>query len=553
MIQSGLVIRTLGKFCELSAYPFDYLSFKEKQPVHSTRSDFQNIGAFEEELMATGDFFSLSFIRRKFTVSELQAALDTQNAPFIVYRKGENVIPLLLFKSEKQIRYCEINGDEIREGVCENLTAWLSDVNGDLDGVFPVLTGVMAQSVESPDGIKLTPVKRLIRLFNLEKRDIYHIYFLALIVGLISLSLPLGVQAIIGLISGGLIIQSVVVLIMLVIMGTTLSGWLQIKQLELVETIQQRVFARSSFEYSFRLPRLKLEAMSDSYPPEMVNRFFDITNLQKGMPKLLIDFTGAILQIFFGLILLSFYHSMFILFGLLLVAILLIIFRFTGPRGLKTSLYESKYKYKVASWLEELARAINSIKLAGYTRLHIDKTDLYVSQYLKSRKAHFKVLKQQYAAMVVFKTVITAGLLILGSQLVVSRQINLGQFVAAEIVILLVITSVEKFIQSLEVIYDTLTAVEKMGALTDIPMESETGLPLSVTGNVDALSLRLNEVGYKYPSMNKAALQNVSFTLGAGSRMAITGTSGAGKSTLLKLVAGLFQTIPVLLWLMVFN
>jgi hypothetical protein len=48
---------------------------------------------------------------------------------------------------------------------------------------------------------------------------------------------------------------------------------------------------------------------------------------------------------------------------------------------------------------------------------------------------------------------------------------NIGQFVAAEIIILLVINSVEK--NRFETLYDVLTSVEKIGLITDMKLEEE--------------------------------------------------------------------------------
>ncbi|UOQ82338.1 hypothetical protein [Hymenobacter sp. 5414T-23] len=93
-----------------------------------------------------------------------------------------------------------------------------------------------------------------------------------------------------------------------------------------------------------------------------MNRLLDTPTLQKGLSTLLVEFSAAALQILFGLILLSFYHPIFIAFGLLLVALLALMIRFTGPKGLATSLSESKYKYRVVAWLEDVARTVHTFR-----------------------------------------------------------------------------------------------------------------------------------------------------------------------------------------------
>ena len=56
----------------------------------------------------------------------------------------------------------------------------------------------------------------------------------------------------------------------------------------------------------------------------------------------------------------------------------------------------------------------------------------------------------------------TLGLLVIGGLLVIENEINIGQFVASEIVIILIVNSAEKLILTMEPIYDVLTAVEKI-------------------------------------------------------------------------------------------
>jgi ABC-type bacteriocin/lantibiotic exporter with double-glycine peptidase domain len=190
--------------------------------------------------------------------------------------------------------------------------------------------------------MKLTPLNRLTNLLKLDRKDILQVFFYAIFAGLVSLSLPLGIQAIINLIQSGRVSVSWIVLVVIVIIGVALVGILSIMQLRITENLQQKIFVRSSFEFSYRLPKIKFEEYYNQYPPELANRFFDTITIQKGASKLLIDFSTALLQIIFGIILLSLYHPVFIFFGLVLISLLYIIFKFSFASGLDTSMKESK-------------------------------------------------------------------------------------------------------------------------------------------------------------------------------------------------------------------
>ncbi|MFM9948935.1 MAG: peptidase domain-containing ABC transporter [Saprospiraceae bacterium] len=389
--------------------------------------------------------------------------------------------------------------------------------------------------------LNLTPLQRLAGLLRPDRRDIYYIYLYAVFAGLISLSLPLGLQAIIGLIAGGAISASIILLVVAVTAASALSGILVIMQLSVTETIQQRIFARSAFEFGFRIPRLQLDNLSAYYPPELVNRFFDTLTLQKSIPKLLIDTSAAALSVVFGLVLISFYHPFFAFFGLALLLVIVLIFRITGPMGLKTSLKESTYKYEVAHWLEEMARSMSTFKLAGETPLPLQKTDELVGNYLDNRKKHFRILINQYRVILIFKVVVTAGLLLLGSILVIDNQINIGQFVASEIVVISIINSIEKLMLTMDTVYDTLTALEKLGSVTDLPLEPEGGLSFEEIDTGKGIQLQVKDLYFKYEDARRPTLDQLSFDLAAGEKVALAGYNGSGKTTLIHLIAGLFS------------
>lgn len=385
---------------------------------------------------------------------------------------------------------------------------------------------------------QLTPWQRFVGLLKLEKREIFQIFYYAIFGGVVSLSLPLGIQAIINLIQGAQVSTSWVVLVILVTIGVTFSGALQLMQLRIIETVQQRIFVRSSFELSYRFPKIKMTELRNYYPPELANRFFDTLTIQKGLSKILIDVPTAVLQILFALILLSFYHPFFIIFGLLLLLLIFVVFKFTASKGLETSLIESKNKYKVAHWIQEVARTIVSFKLSGTTNLAVTKNDELVSKYLEARESHFKILILQFTQMIGFKVVVTASLLLIGGALVLSQEMNIGQFVAAEIIILLVIASVEKLIIGLESFYDVLTSIEKIGQVVDKKMEEQDGeKPLFK----DEMIIELDNVSYEVKNRDKFIIQDISLKIEPRSRILITGESGSGKSSLLRLISGIIE------------
>jgi len=390
------------------------------------------------------------------------------------------------------------------------------------------------QNKVSPAGA----AKKILALLKLDKKDVSAIYVFALLAGLVQLAMPLGIQTIISFVMAGSISTSIVILIALVLVAVFLNGLLQVRQMQVTEKIQQKIFVRYSLEFADRLPKMNIEKLDNYYLPELVNRFFDTVSLQKGIEKILLDIPAAIIQILFGVVLLSFYHPVFIGFGAVLLIILYLILRYTMPAGFDASIEASDQKYATAAWLEEMARVIKTFKYSRGTSLNIEKTDRIVDKYLFARTNYFKVLLTQYWSLISFKLVITAAMLIVGAVLLVDQQINIGQFIAADIVILSVIASVEKLIVNLDKVYDVLTSVEKLSKITESEIETQGSIQLaeSTTG----VSIVFNQVNFGY-SNTSHVLSNINCSIEAGQKVCVMGESGSGKSTFLRLLTGAFK------------
>ena len=516
--------------------------------LHLTEYTEKDLPLFLGDLIAKAQAYGLTMVSSHAPPHQLASLLQNARYPILYFEKnGSTITPVLGGQKPDgtllSIRFLDDGNVEEAAVTPGNPYLWKDRSDTDRNGQALYLTAFPMKSLVSEDeptaSEPLTPVQRFFRLLGNEKKDIGYIYLYAIVIGLITLTLPLGIQALINLISGGMVFSSVYLLLVVVIGGVFVSGVMQIIQFTLVETLQQRIFAKGAFEFTYRIPRVKAESLLGYYPPELMNRFFDVMTVQKGLPKILIEITGAILQILLGIMLLSFYHPFFIAFGFLTILIVALMIYFNGPKGLQTSLVESKYKYRVAQWLEDIARSLSTFKLSGTGNLPITKMDGLVNSYLVYRKKHFRILKIFFWNAVVFKTVVIGGMLALGTFLVVERQISLGQFVATEIIIILLTSSVEKLIQSIDTIFDVLTAVEKLGNVTDLPLEREQGFRLAPRDFNEGLFLKVTDLRYRFEGRTSAALDGLSFSLNPGESVCVTGTDGSGKKTLLNILSGL--------------
>lgn len=382
-------------------------------------------------------------------------------------------------------------------------------------------------------------LNKFIKIIRLEKKEVTAIYFYAILSGVIQLTLPLGIQTIINFSQAAAgtanLPVSIILLIFIVLIGILVSGILQVNQMKIIEKIEQSIFTRFSLDFANKIPKIDSKELNNDHLPELMNRFFEVINLQKGLSKILLDIPLAVIQIVFGLVLLSFYNSTFIILGLLLILLLYFIFNYTSKKGLIASYNESENKYEVASWLEEIARSYKTFKISSQNNFHLKRTDDLVKDYLVSKTKHFEILKFQYWSLIVFKLLISAMMLIIGAVLLINQQLNIGQFIAAEIVILLILSAVEKLILNLEVAYNILTGVEKLNVIND--KKSEVLGQTSFVSNHNGIALEVQNLNFKFDE-NKPLLEKISFNIPAGAKVCVMGDGGAGKSILLELIGG---------------
>ncbi|HEU4404562.1 MAG TPA: ABC transporter ATP-binding protein [Polyangiaceae bacterium] len=381
-----------------------------------------------------------------------------------------------------------------------------------------------------------SPAERLWGLLRAERADVWVVVAYAVTIGLLSLAVPVAVQSLVNTVAFGSLVQPIVVLTLLVLAGLGFANALRALQARVVELIQERLFVRAAADLAFRLPRVRAGAFAGHHGPELVNRFFDVLTVQKGAAALLLDGLALVLQTAIGMVLLAFYHPLLLAFDVVLLGAVAFLLLVMGRGATGTAVDESKAKYAVAAWLEELARHPATFKGPGGGAFALGRVDELCRRYLGARRRHFRVLFRQIVGALALHAAASAALLGIGGWLVVARQLTLGQLVAAELIVSAVVAGVAKFGKHLETYYDLAAAVDKLGHLVDLPLEREGGDAIPAGAGAPLVELR-GAAGPAGPA--RGAAGGVDFALAAGDRVALTGPNGAGKTALLELLYGL--------------
>lgn len=394
-------------------------------------------------------------------------------------------------------------------------------------------TPVDTHHTSGPHSSEQTPFARLRRLMKPERADVSIIVVFALVSGMLGMTTPLAVEALVNTVAFGRFLQPVIVLSIMLLAFLLFQAALKTMQTFVVEIIQRRLFARLAAELSWRIPRAKVDAFGDHYPPEMVNRFFDVVTVQKIVASLLLDGLSLMLSTIVGMAVLAFYHPWLLAFDLVLITMMVIIMFVLGRGAVKTSIKESKTKYAMAAWLEDLARCRTAFRYDGAAEFAMERSDRLIYDYLAARKKHFSVLMRQILAILMVQAIASTALLAIGGWLVISGQLSLGQLVAAELIVAVVVGSFVKMGKHIESFYDLMASVDKIGSLLDLPVEHQDGL-LTVPGASGIVARNLTLKG----SEGHGGLDSVSFNAPPGTKMAVIGDGGCGKSLLLDILFG---------------
>ena len=386
-----------------------------------------------------------------------------------------------------------------------------------------------------------SPARRFLELLKTERQHVGSLLVFSFFSGLLYLAAPLAVDAVVSNLGfGG---QSAPYVQALVILTIALMGCLALQavvsafQYYLSEIIQRRIFVRASADLAYRLPRVRAEAVDKVHAPELVNRFLEVVTAQKSTSMILLDGVNVVFGSLSGMLLLAFYHpALLALVAILLVLIVVVVWPL-GRNAVQTSIAESKLKYELVNWFEQIAAFPLLFRGPGGHALAADRASQLAGAYLEKRGSHFQVVIRQVTGLLVLSVSASGAVLLLGGWLVLNQQLTVGQLAASELIMGGIAASLAKLGKKLEAWYDAMAAMDKLGHLLDLPIEREDGerppAPVSGAASVEACNLSFAYEG------QAPLFSNLSFSLSPGSRTALVGPHGSGASSLLDLLFGI--------------
>lgn len=374
-----------------------------------------------------------------------------------------------------------------------------------------------------------SPVSRFLGILRLDQRDIWTVVLFALVNGILGLASPLAVEALVNVVSWGTYLQPLLVLGVILLVCLGLAGVLNILQNFVVEIIQRRQFVRFVSDLAHRFPRADQSELQGLYPREYANRIFDVMTIQKSLASLLLEGISIILATVLGMTLLAFYHPFLLGFDIVLLISMIGITWLLGRGGIDTAIDESITKYRVAHWLQDVLSSPAAFKINGGESLAIEQTNRLTTQYVLARQKQFRVVIRQFAFAAGLQAIASTAILGLGGWLVIRQQLTLGQLVASELVVTVVVGAFSKAGKLFEKFYDLMAAIDKVGHLLDIPVD-----PRQAIGEFEDKPAEVH-----WSNLNLANTQISATHIATGRRVAVTGMNALARTVLLKSISGL--------------
>ncbi len=327
-------------------------------------------------------------------------------------------------------------------------------------------------------GNQLSLVQFFRRFFEILKPEA-NFYWLSVVYGigisLLSLATPISVQMLINTVANTALTAPLIVLSGSLFGLLILFGLLNALRLHLMELFARRFYARMVAEISLISVYAQNPFFGDTKSSALFNRYFDVINVQIALPVLFIGGFTVVLQVAVGFVLVSLYHPLFLVFTLVMSALIWVVWLTWGSRAIRTGIDLSHAKHDTAAWLESIGGSNGFFKSQRRIDYALDKTDDYTKSYIDQRKRHFRQHFSQSLAFLLMYAGASAVLLGLGGWLVIQSQLTLGQLVAAELVLSVAFFGVAQLGTYLTYFYDLCAAIEELTLFYDVDQEDPSG------------------------------------------------------------------------------
>lgn len=284
-----------------------------------------------------------------------------------------------------------------------------------------------------------------------------------------------------------------------------------------------------------------LQKLSDSYFNEtkvgqimarITSDLFDITEFSHHCPE---EYFIGFIKIIVSFVILVRLNALLTVILFLSIP-LMIVFASKYNRRMRKGFKEQKHHIGVLNAdIEDSLLGVKVVKSFA-------NEDVEIEKFQKGNKKFLDIKSETYASMAGFNTITKAfdGIMyiivvLFGGLFLVEGKMSSGDIVAFILYVQTLLTTVRRIVEFTEQFQRGMTGIERFTEIMDQDIEifdDDDAVDLeNVKGKIE-----IKDVSFKYNNNSENVLNNISFTINPGQKVALVGPSGGGKTTLCNLI-----------------
>ncbi len=135
---------------------------------------------------------------------------------------------------------------------------------------------------------------------------------------------------------------------------------------------------------------------------------------------------------------------------------------------------------------------------------------------------------------------VTVGVILLGVYQIMKGEMSIGGLIACTIISGRAMAPLGQVAVLLSRYNQAMVALESLNKIMDLPVERDANTMFLSRPDVDG-DIKFRHVSFAYPGFDVVAIEDVSFHIRPGEKVAFIGPVGSGKTTISRLIAGLYE------------